>query len=119
MRRTWIPAALGNIRWNSYLCYCMNLFTHILSALVAIPLAYSCVPITPDTPDKTEQEQTGTTDNNGDQTQTTEATKMYITIDGQKQTVTLADTKAAEELAAKLKDGPVTVKLSDNGGFEI
>ena len=46
-------------------------------------------------------------------------TKMYITIDGQTQGVTLADTQAAQELAARLQDGPITVTLNDNGGFEI
>ena len=46
-------------------------------------------------------------------------TKMYITIDGQTQGVTLADTQAAKELAARLQDGPITIKLNDNGGFEI
>ncbi len=46
-------------------------------------------------------------------------TKMNITIDGVTQSVTLADTQAAQELAARLQDGPVTVTLNDNGGFEI
>ena len=49
----------------------------------------------------------------------TKATKMYITIDGQTRGVTLADTQAAQELASKLQDGPITVTLNDNGGFEI
>ncbi|MBR0244459.1 MAG: hypothetical protein IJQ38_07780 [Bacteroidaceae bacterium] len=44
---------------------------------------------------------------------------MYITIDGQTQSATLADTQAASELAAKLEDGPVTVSLNSSGGFEI
>ena len=48
-----------------------------------------------------------------------ETTKMYITIDGQTRGVTLADTQAAQELASKLQDGPITVTLNDNGGFEI
>ena len=46
-------------------------------------------------------------------------TKMNITIDGVTQGVTLADTQAARELAARLQDGPVTITLNDNGGFEI
>ena len=45
--------------------------------------------------------------------------KINITIDGVTQSVTLADTQAAQELAARLQDGPVTVTLNDNGGFEI
>lgn len=48
-----------------------------------------------------------------------ETKKMYITIDGQTQSATLADTQAARELAAKLEDGPVTVSLNSSGGFEI
>ena len=48
-----------------------------------------------------------------------ETQKMYITIDGQTRDVTLADTQAAQELAAKLQEGPIDVTLSDNGGFEI
>ena len=44
---------------------------------------------------------------------------MYITIDGHTRWVTLADTQAAQELAARLQDGPITVTLNDNGGFEI
>ena len=44
---------------------------------------------------------------------------MNITIDGVMRSVTLADTQAAKELAAKLQDGLVTVTLNDNGGFEI
>ena len=45
--------------------------------------------------------------------------KMYITIDGRTQTVTLADNSATRELVAKLQEAPVTVTLSSSGGFEI
>ena len=45
--------------------------------------------------------------------------KINITIDGVTQGVTLADTQAARELAARLQDGSVNVTLNDNGGFEI
>ena len=51
--------------------------------------------------------------------QTTEAMKMYITIDGKTQSVTLADTQAARELAERLKNAPVTITLNSSGGFEI
>jgi hypothetical protein len=44
--------------------------------------------------------------------------KMYITIDGQTESMTLADTKAAQELMEALEQGPVTVTLNDND-FEI
>jgi len=44
--------------------------------------------------------------------------KMYITIDGQTESVTLADTKAAEELREALEQGNITVTLNDND-FEI
>ena len=49
----------------------------------------------------------------------TEISKMYISIDGQTQPVTLADTEAAQELASRLQNGPVSVTLSSSGGFEI
>ena len=51
--------------------------------------------------------------------QTTEAMKMYITIGGKTQSVTLADTQAARELAERLQNAPVTVSLNSSGGFEI
>ena len=44
--------------------------------------------------------------------------KMYITIDGQTESITLADTKAAEELMDALEKGNITVTLDDND-FEI
>ena len=44
--------------------------------------------------------------------------KMYITIDGQTQGVTLEDNKATQELVAVLKNAPITVTLNDNN-FEI
>jgi hypothetical protein len=45
--------------------------------------------------------------------------KMYITIDGQTQAVTLVDTAATQALVERLKDGAVTVTLNSSGGFEI
>ncbi|MBR6287634.1 MAG: hypothetical protein IKR18_11785, partial [Bacteroidaceae bacterium] len=45
--------------------------------------------------------------------------KMYITIDGQTHSVTLAETQAAQELATKLQDGPVTIILNSSSDFEI
>jgi len=50
---------------------------------------------------------------------TAQAMKLYITIDGQTQAATFADTQAAQELQAKLQDGPVDVTLNSSGGFEI
>ena len=44
--------------------------------------------------------------------------KMYITIDGQTQSVTLVDNDATRELTAALQDAPITVSLNDNN-FEI
>lgn len=35
--------------------------------------------------------------------------KMYITIDGKTQSITLADNQATEELVSRLRDGDVTV----------
>ena len=45
--------------------------------------------------------------------------KIYVTIGGQTQSVTLADTQAAQELVARLKNGPLTISLNTNDGFEI
>ena len=45
--------------------------------------------------------------------------KMYISIDGRTESVTLADNSATRELVAKLQAAPVTVTLNSSGGFEI
>ena len=44
--------------------------------------------------------------------------KMYITIGGQTQSVTLVDNNATRELVAALQNAPITVTLNDND-FEI
>jgi hypothetical protein len=44
--------------------------------------------------------------------------KMYITIDGQTQSVTLVENAATKELVAILQEAPLTVTLNDND-FEI
>ena len=44
--------------------------------------------------------------------------KMYITIDGETQSVTLVDNDATRELTAALQDAPIIVTLNDNN-FEI
>ena len=44
--------------------------------------------------------------------------KIYITIDGQTQSVTLVDNDATRELIAALQDASITVTLNDNN-FEI
>ncbi|MDE5877869.1 MAG: hypothetical protein K2H47_10300 [Muribaculaceae bacterium] len=45
-------------------------------------------------------------------------TQIDITANGQTKTATLSDTEAARELFALLADGPVTISMSDYGGFE-
>jgi len=45
--------------------------------------------------------------------------KMYITIDGRTEAVTLADNSATQALVGKLQEHPVTATLSSSGGFEI
>ena len=45
--------------------------------------------------------------------------KMYITIDGQTQAVTLVDNQATKTLVEKLQQAPVTATLNSSGGFEI
>lgn len=49
----------------------------------------------------------------------THTMNMYITIGGRTQRATLAAGTAAQQLATRLQDGPVTVTLSSSGGFEI
>ena len=62
----------------------------------------------------TDGEALAQTTNEGTMTQ-----KMYVTIDGRTEPATLADNKAAQELATRLGQAPVTVKLNSSGGFEI
>ena len=45
--------------------------------------------------------------------------KMYITIDGQTQSVTLVDNSATRALVERLQQAPVSVTLNSSGGFEI
>lgn len=51
--------------------------------------------------------------------QSSQTNQMTITIDGQSHSVTLADTQAAQQLAVRLHDGPVTTTLSSSSDFEI
>ena len=49
----------------------------------------------------------------------TMTTKMYITIDGRTEAVTLVNNSATQALVAKLREAPITVTLNSSGGFEI
>ena len=49
----------------------------------------------------------------------TMATKIYITIDGRTEAVTLTNNSATQALVAKLQEASVTVTLNSSGGFEI
>ena len=49
----------------------------------------------------------------------TMTTKMYITIDGRTEVVTLTNNSATQALVAKLQEASVTVTLNSSGGFEI
>ena len=51
--------------------------------------------------------------------QSTSAMTMNITIGNVTHEVTLVNNAATQTLMAKLKEGPVTVKLDTNGNFEI
>ena len=51
--------------------------------------------------------------------QSTSAMTMNITIGNVTHEVTLVNNAATQTLLAKLKEGPVTVKLDTNGNFEI
>ena len=58
-------------------------------------------------------------DSNEAVAQTTMTQKMYITIDGVSQPVTLYNNAATQALVAKLQSGSVTLTLNSSGGFEI
>ncbi len=58
-------------------------------------------------------------ENQNFQSSETVSETMYITINGQTQSVTLADNQATKELVARLQEGPLTVTLNSSGGFEI
>ena len=45
--------------------------------------------------------------------------KVYITIDGRTESVSLADNSATQALVERLQQAPVTVTLNSSGGFEI
>ena len=45
--------------------------------------------------------------------------KIYITIDGKTQSVTLVENAATQALVEKLQQAPVSITLSSSGGFEI
>ena len=45
--------------------------------------------------------------------------KMYVTIDGQTETVSLTDNGATQSLVAKLQESPLALTLNSSGGFEI
>lgn len=49
----------------------------------------------------------------------TMTTKIYITIDGRTEAVTLVNNSATQALVAKLQEASVTVTLNSSGGFEI
>ena len=49
----------------------------------------------------------------------TMTTKMYITIDGRTEAVTLANNSATQALVEKLQEASVSVTLNSSGGFEI
>ena len=49
----------------------------------------------------------------------TMTTKMYITIDGRTEAVTLTNNSATQALVVKLQEASVTVTLNSSGGFEI
>ena len=51
--------------------------------------------------------------------QATMSQKLYVTIDGVTQPVTLYDNAATRELVNKLQAGDVTVTLNSSGDFEI
>ena len=52
-------------------------------------------------------------------TMTIMAQKMYITIHGRTEAVTLVNNSATQALVAKLQEVPVTITLNSSGGFEI
>ena len=52
-------------------------------------------------------------------TTTTMTQKMYLTIEGRTEEVSLVTNSATEALVKKLEQGAITLTLSSSGGFEI
>lgn len=52
-------------------------------------------------------------------TTTTMTQKMYLTIEGRTEEVSLVTNSATEALVKKLEQGDITLTLSSSGGFEI
>lgn len=55
-------------------------------------------------------------DNNGDAGK--EQTKIYFKTKNHSFSATLEDNKTAKKLVRKLKDGDITIKMEDSGGYE-
>ena len=45
-------------------------------------------------------------------------TKLYLTANGVTKTATLVNNEATSELIALLENGPITISMTENGGFE-
>ena len=84
----------------------------ILMALLVCLFSACPTQEAPDKPGNNQPEQGDTTN------EQEEATKMYITIYGNKLEVTLEDNAAVRELVALLKQGDITYTANDYGGFE-
>ena len=93
---------------------------------ILLVLAVLCLTLTACTDDPPQQPTTGDGSQSTAPEQPTEpqnpdeqkVTKMYITINGNKLEVTLAQNSATSALVEKLKQGDVTYTARDYGGFE-
>lgn len=45
-------------------------------------------------------------------------TKLYLTVNGATKTATLVKNDATDELLSLLENGPITISMTENGGFE-
>lgn len=71
------------------------------------------------TPNGSEQKpNSGLDDNTPKPEDKEDSMQIYLTINGSRLSVTLEDNRATAELKEKLKASPITINMSDYGGFE-
>ena len=91
----------------------------LLALLLAIPLLLFAGCAATQSPTHTEPPaQTQPSNDTLDNTNPEKITEMYITINGNKLKVTLAENSSVDALIALLKQGDITYTADDYGGFE-
>ena len=91
----------------------------LFAFLLAIPLLLftGCAAQAPSEPE-VPAEMESPNDETADEAEAEEITKMYITVNGNKLEVVLAESSSVDALVDLLKQGDVTYEANDYGGFE-